>query len=166
MSKAKKCLTARNIFTSFFIQKKKFNKTREEIKDVNCYKGQNPRQCFSENQNWIFGQWMKMNRIRKALLYLINFCFSATNLVAYNPIVYDLPVGLWMGTATGFVIHHSYQTCLALLILQKCNSNSSPWDNLIGVHNGKKMGNQLNIPLEWVSGLILIITSLYKVHSK
>ena len=153
-------------FHEFFHPKKISIKLVKSKMSIVICKGQNPRQCFSENQNWIFGQWMKMNRIRKALLYLINFCFSATNLVAYNPIVYDLPVGLWMGTATGFVIHHSYQTCLALLILQKCNSNSSPWDNLIGVHNGKKMGNQLNIPLEWVSGLILIITSLYNVHSK
>lgn len=84
----------------------------------------------------------------------------------HRPMVYDLPFGLCTGKGMGFVILHSYHTLFLLHNLQKCTSNSSPLRSCKGSRMGKKIGNQLNIPLECVSGTILRFIFLYKTVSK
>ena len=70
---------------------------------------------------------------------------------------YERPLGLCMGSVRGELTDHSYHTFLALESLQKLTSTCSPHLTSIGSLMGTKMGNQLNMPGEWVRGCMLII---------
>ena len=61
---------------------------------------------------------------------------------------------------------HSYHTCFVLTFLQKCSTISSSIFSWTGSRSGKRIGNQENMPGEWVAGRILIMISLYSLHSK